>query len=117
MCKRSAFIVAAGIGLMATCWAQSPQLAAGPMQQKVSTTCTECHDANIIVQQRLDRKAWTKEVDKMTKWGALVDPADRDAFIEYLSTNFGPNNTFVPRQNPPAEDMKGGGSTGKKTGK
>jgi hypothetical protein len=26
--------------------------------------------------------------DKMIKWGALVDPGDRDAFIEYLTTNF-----------------------------
>jgi hypothetical protein len=24
----------------------------------------------------------------MTKWGAVVDPGDRDAFIEYLSENF-----------------------------
>jgi light-regulated signal transduction histidine kinase (bacteriophytochrome) len=27
-------------------------------------------------------------VDKMIKWGAVVDPKDRDALIEYLSTNF-----------------------------
>ncbi len=24
----------------------------------------------------------------MTKWGAVVDPADRDALIEYLGVNF-----------------------------
>jgi hypothetical protein len=47
----------------------------------------ECHDSGIIVQQRLGKAAWTK-VDKMIKWGALVDPGDRDAFIEYLNTNF-----------------------------
>ena len=34
------------------------------------------------------KSAWTKEVDKMTKWGALVDPQDRDALIDYLSSNF-----------------------------
>ncbi len=84
----------------------APKLPAGLMVEKVQTTCTECHDANIIVQQRLDKKQWTKEVDKMTKWGALVDPADRDGFIEYLSTHFGPDNTFMPRQNPPAEEIK-----------
>lgn len=116
MCWRSAFVLA-GLVLTTMCWGQSPQLPAGPMQQKVTTTCTECHDANIIVQQRLSQKAWTKEVDKMTKWGALVDPADRDVFIEYLSTNFGPNNTFVPRQNPPAQDMKNTSPSGKKTDK
>lgn len=69
-------------------WAQSNELPAGQVQSKVTTTCTECHESRIIVQQRLSKPTWTKEVDKMTKWGALVDPADRDAFIDYLSINF-----------------------------
>jgi mono/diheme cytochrome c family protein len=63
----------------------------GPMQAKATTTCLECHEARIILQQRLSKAAWTKEVDKMTKWGAVVDPADRDALIDYLSTNFSPD--------------------------
>jgi hypothetical protein len=64
---------------------------AGSMQAKATTACTECHETRIILQQRLSKAAWTKEVDKMTKWGALVDPADRDALIDYLSTNFSPD--------------------------
>jgi hypothetical protein len=78
--------------VMPLAWAQSassPELPAGPMQAKATTACTECHDAGIIAQQRLSKAAWTKEVDKMTKWGAMVDPQDRDALIDYLSTNFG----------------------------
>ena len=63
----------------------------GTMQAKATTTCTECHEARIILQQRLSKAAWTKEVDKMTKWGALVDAADHDALIDYLSTNFSPD--------------------------
>jgi hypothetical protein len=66
-------------------------LPAGPMQAKATTACTECHEARIIVQQRLSKAAWTKEVDKMIKWGAVVDPADHDALIGYLSTNFSPD--------------------------
>jgi hypothetical protein len=66
-------------------------LPAGPMQAKATTACLECHEARIILQQRLTKPAWTKEVDKMTKWGALVDPADRDALIDYLSVNFSPD--------------------------
>ncbi|HYU44680.1 MAG TPA: hypothetical protein VEK84_00710 [Terriglobales bacterium] len=54
----------------------------------MKAACLGCHDSGIIVQQRLGKTAWTKEVDKMTKWGAVVDPGDRDAFIEYLSVNF-----------------------------
>jgi len=60
------------------------------MQQKATTACLECHEARIILQQRLNKATWTKEVDKMMKWGAVVDPKDRDALIDYLSTNFGP---------------------------
>src|SRR6202008_1736571 len=76
-------------------WSQatepSAELPPGPMQAKATTACTECHDARIILQQRLSKAAWTKEVDKMTKWGALVDPADRDALIDYFSANFSPD--------------------------
>jgi len=78
--------------------AQSPELPAGPAQAKVTTACTECHESRIIIQQRLSKGAWTKEVDKMIKWGAVVDPADRDSFIEYLSTNFPPDK--APEQMP-----------------
>src|ERR1700751_3141089 len=78
--------------LGAVSYAQTPspsELPEGPMQAKAVTACTECHEARIIVQQRLSKAAWTKEVDKMGKWGALVDAQDRDAFIDYLSANFG----------------------------
>jgi mono/diheme cytochrome c family protein len=74
------------------------ELPAGPMQAKATTSCLECHEARIILQQRLSKAAWTKEVDKMTKWGAVVDPADRDALIDYLSTNFSPDK---PPYEPP----------------
>lgn len=73
------------------------ELPAGPMQAKATTACTECHEARIIVQQRLSKAAWTKEVDKMTKWGALVDSADRDPLIDYLSANFSQDKPpYVP---------------------
>lgn len=64
---------------------------AGPIQQKATAACTSCHEARIIVQQRLSQGAWTKEMDKMIKWGAQVDPQDRDALIDYFSANFGPD--------------------------
>jgi hypothetical protein len=74
------------------------ELPPGPMQVKATTACTECHEARIILQQRLSKAAWGKEVDKMTKWGAVVDQADRDALIDYLSSNFGPD---IPAYEPP----------------
>src|ERR1700751_901060 len=83
------------IPLIVACvlFAQSPAppLPEGPMQAKVTTACTECHEARIILQQRLSKAAWAKEVDKMMKWGALVEPQDYDPLIDYLSTILGVN--------------------------
>jgi hypothetical protein len=83
-----------GVSMLGT--AQSPDLPAGPVQAKVKTACTECHDSRIIVQQRLGTNVWGKEVDKMVKWGAVVEPTDRDAFINYLSINFPPDKPAEP---------------------
>ncbi len=66
-------------------------LPAGPMQEKAVAACAGCHEARIIVQQRLSKAAWTKEMDKMIKWGAEVDSKDRDGLIDYFSANFGPD--------------------------
>lgn len=69
--------------------ASNSELPPGPMQEKAATACTECHEARIVVQQRLGKAAWTKEVDKMIKWGAPVEPQDHDPLVDYLSANFG----------------------------
>jgi mono/diheme cytochrome c family protein len=86
-------------------------LPAGPMQAKATTACLECHEARIILQQRLSKAAWTKEVDKMTKWGAVVDDADRDALIDYLSSNFSPDKPAYEPQR--TTDKNGSGRTSK----
>ncbi|PYX21009.1 MAG: hypothetical protein DMG82_19975 [Acidobacteria bacterium] len=103
MYKLSAAVCLFAVAFVSTlAWAQSassPELPAGPMQSKATTACTECHDARIILQQRLSKATWTKEVDKMTKWGALVDPQDRDTLIDYLSANFSVDKPeYVPER-------------------
>jgi hypothetical protein len=70
----------------------------GTMQAKATVSCLECHEARIILQQRQSKAAWTKEVDKMIKWGAVVDASDHDALIDYLSSNFSPDR---PPYEPP----------------
>jgi hypothetical protein len=81
-----------GLAVAAVCGSvaagQSPSLPAGVAQAKVTTACTECHESRIILQQRLSKVTWAKEVEKMVKWGAFVDPADQDSFVDYLSANF-----------------------------
>ena len=45
----------------------------------LKTRCQVCHDLRLIEQQRLDRTGWTREVDKMIGWGAVLTDAERDA--------------------------------------
>jgi hypothetical protein len=92
--KKIAWLMAVAVCWATFAWAQTAakptaDLPPGPMQAKATTSCLECHEARIILQQRLSKAAWTKEVDKMIKWGAVVDAADHDALIDYLSANFG----------------------------
>ena len=91
MCRPSTAFLATMLLLVGLIQAQAPspsELPDGPMQAKATTACTQCHEARIIVQQRLSKAAWTKEVDKMVKWGAVVEPQDHDALVDYLSNNF-----------------------------
>ncbi len=98
MCRLSEGFLAIAMLSMAAWGASAPeQLPPGPMQEKASAVCGSCHAVRIVVQQRLSKAAWTKEVDKMTKWGAEVDSKDRDALIDYLSANFSPDKpAYVP---------------------
>jgi hypothetical protein len=87
-------------------------LPSGAMQQKANTACLECHEARIILQQRLSKAAWTREVDKMVKWGAVVDANDHDALIDYLSANFSPDQpAYTPvrtaREKTPSKNTGG----------
>lgn len=41
-------------------------------------------------QQHLSHPQCEREVNKMTGWGARIDPADREAILNYLSDNFRP---------------------------
>lgn len=101
----TAIVLAAAAACVPLAFSQKPaspkiteDLPAGAMQAKATTSCLECHEARIILQQRLSKAAWTKEVDKMVKWGAVVDASDHDALIDYLSTNF---STDQPAYEPP----------------
>lgn len=94
----AAMLQPSAVGQKPTAVKTTEELPVGPMQAKATTACTECHEARIIVQQRLSKATWTKEVDKMIKWGAVVDAADHDALIDYLSANFNPDQ---PPYTPP----------------
>lgn len=78
----------ASIGLAGAASAQ--ELPAGPGRDVVAKRCLTCHEADIITQQRLTRVGWGRSVDKMVRWGAVVEPAERDPMLDYLAAHFAP---------------------------
>ena len=60
------------------------------MQAKVKAACTSCHKASRITEQHMTRKKWSDELDKMEGLGAVIPDTDRDALLNYLTKNFGP---------------------------
>jgi hypothetical protein len=62
----------------------------GPMQPKIKAACTQCHNAGRISEQHFSRQQWSEQLDKMEGLGAVIPDADRDAFLDYLTKNFGP---------------------------
>jgi mono/diheme cytochrome c family protein len=60
--------------------------------------CLLCHEADLTEQQRLSRQGWTREVEKMIRWGAAVSDVEKESLIDYLSANFGPRPLAATRK-------------------
>jgi mono/diheme cytochrome c family protein len=67
----------------------SRELPTGQGADTVRARCISCHGIELIVQQRLTREGWLREVEKMTSWGAVVAPGEQDALLDYLAASFG----------------------------
>ena len=75
--------------LTATELQTSRELPTGQGADAVRARCISCHGIELIVQQRLTREGWIREVEKMTSWGAVIAPAEQDALLDYLAASFG----------------------------
>ncbi|MCI0664765.1 MAG: hypothetical protein L0220_27190 [Acidobacteria bacterium] len=73
-----------------TARAGSQNLPEGKGASVVRDKCLTCHEADLIVMQRLSRQGWTREVDKMIRWGATVPDPEKEILIDYLAAHFGP---------------------------
>jgi hypothetical protein len=62
----------------------------GPMRARIKATCTQCHNTSRITEQHLTRQQWSSELEKMEGLGAVIPDAERTAFLNYLTANFGP---------------------------
>jgi len=52
--------------------------------------CLACHGADMLLQQRLSRAGWDRELGKMIGWGAAVEDAERQPLLDYLAAHMGP---------------------------
>lgn len=57
--------------------------------------CLVCHDGALITQQRLSRTAWSRELDKMIRWGAVVPAGERERMLDALAKAFSPSQNAV----------------------
>ena len=75
---------------LVTCTLRAQELPAGPGKETVTTRCLTCHESDLIAQQRLSRTGWGRELDKMIRWGAVVEANEREPMLDYLSAHFTP---------------------------
>src|SRR5262247_4555083 len=89
--KLSLALTAAFCGLMSAntsaAWQDLPE---GKGAELARDKCLNCHEADLIVSQRLSRQGWTREVEKMIRWGAVVSDAEKEVLIDYFAANFKP---------------------------
>jgi mono/diheme cytochrome c family protein len=55
----------------------------------VTNNCLQCHDAELLTQQRLTAKQWAAVVKKMQGWGAPIEPENVNALVSELAGKYG----------------------------
>lgn len=93
------------MALVAGVPALGQELPPGRGHDEVVRRCMACHETDLITQQRLSTAGWGREVDKMSRWGAGVEAAERDVMIAYLARHFTP----TPVVDRPASAAEGEG--------
>jgi cytochrome c1 len=102
--KLSLALTAAVCGLMsANTRAARQDLPEGKGAELARNKCLNCHEADLIVSQRLSRQGWTREVEKMIRWGAVASEAEKEVLIDYFAANFKPRSAASA----PAGDGRG----------
>jgi mono/diheme cytochrome c family protein len=85
--------------------ATTASLTASKGAEVMRAQCLACHGMDMIEQQRLAKAGWTREVEKMVRWGANVSDADKEPLVEYLAVSYGPRPLAPqsPAPSPPAQ--------------
>src|SRR5215510_11905855 len=96
--KLSLALTVAACGLInANTRAARQELPEGKGAELARERCVSCHEADLIVSQRLSRQGWTREVEKMIRWGAVANDSEKEVLVDYFAANFKPRSgTSVP---------------------
>lgn len=86
----------------------SQELPEGDGVRVVRMRCIGCHEADLIVSQRLSREGWVREVEKMIRWGATVKDEEKPVIVDYLAKNFGPRKSDSSQQASDAASLERG---------
>lgn len=52
--------------------------------------CLGCHERDLIESQRLSTAGWTRELEKMMRWGAVLSDGEKRVLADDLAARFGP---------------------------
>ena len=106
MCKRNFKIALLGFvavialnGWLAVSRAAQVELPAGQGVELARAKCFGCHEADLIVAQRLARAGWVREIEKMTRWGARVSDEEKNTLADYFAAHFAPVKTAKTADN------------------
>jgi cytochrome c5 len=91
-------LIVVSVFLLALGFSASPATAVddlppGAGVELVRDKCLLCHEADLIVQQRLGKPAWVREVDKMIRWGSVLTDAEKTTIVDYLTLSFPPRKS------------------------
>jgi cytochrome c5 len=67
----------------------APALPPGTGVDVAKAKCIGCHEADLIVSQRLSQTGWDREIAKMERWGAKLGADERPVLLAYLTREFG----------------------------
>ena len=81
--------------------AASSTLPAGQGRDLVTSTCTQCHNLQPILNQRDGLAGWKNIVEEMILRGAELTPQESETVIAYLFSTFGPGKPMQTGPLPP----------------
>lgn len=93
-------IGAIGALLTAATPARAQGLPEGKGKEQFERICRNCHPLDVATKTRHDKDAWAGVVEDMVARGAQGKQDDLKQVVEYLSTNFGPNNPIGTSTSP-----------------